>query len=320
MLLNIICLFLGIIAVAVGAGLNPVRKEMFENENHSESEEFVKKKSATVILIVGICIIIFSFSFKIIPTGYTGIRNRFGQISKTTLHNGFNLKIPFVDKIEKVNNKQQDIKFEDTKISSETSERNEVFFSKITITYRINPKKSAWIAANISDYEDNLVSEDLVSSAIKSSAKTLSPVDVTNRNKIEPIAQENIQKSLDEKYGKDIVSINKVVINNATFDKDYNDKIAKKQQAQMDYEKQQIENKKSIEKANADAQVNKTNAQGEADAIKIKADAQAEANKILNKSLSKNVLQQNALDKWNGEMPKVYGGSNSILDISNLIK
>lgn len=88
----------------------------------------------------------------------------------------------------------------------------------------------------------------------------------------------------------------------------------------MDYEKQQIENKKSIEKANADAQVNKTNAQGEADAIKIKADAQAKANKILNKSLSKNVLQQNALNKWNGEMPKVYGGSNSILDISNLIK
>lgn len=240
--------------------------------------------------IVGLIVIILSSSFVIIPTGYTGIKKTFGQISKNTLPNGFNFKVPVVQTVEKINNKQQDISFEDTTISSETSERNEVFFSGITVTFRINPEKSAWIAANISDYESNLLNEGLIGSAIKSAAKTLTPIDVTNRGKIEPIAQENIQNSINDKYGKDVIYINKVVINNATFDKEYNEKIAKKQQAQMDYEKQQIENKKEIEKANAEAQVKKTKAEADAEATKIAADAEAEANKKISNSITDKII------------------------------
>lgn len=168
-------------------------------------------------MVVGI-LVIFSSSFTIIPTGYTGVKVTFGQVSKETLHNGFNAHIPFIQQIIVVNNKQQDIQFTEEMISSETSERNEVFFSGITITYQINPEKSAWIYANVSDYKNGLVSKPLVASAIKTSSKILTPVDVTNRSILEPIAREEVQKSLDEKYGKNVVIVNKVVIENATFD------------------------------------------------------------------------------------------------------
>ncbi|RKI37029.1 hypothetical protein D7V86_23970 [bacterium D16-51] len=241
--------------------------------------------------VFGIALFVFAFSFVIIPTGYTGVRTTFGQVDQTTLQNGFNLKIPFVQSIEKVNNKQQDIVFDKNKISSETSERNAVTFKGITITYQINPDKSAWIYANVADYKDNLVSESLVASAIKTSSKTLTPTDVTNRSILEPRAQENIQKSLDEKYGEGVIKINKVVINGAEFDKAYDEKIAKKQQAQMDYEKQQIENKKEIEKAEADAKVKKTQAQAEADATKIAADAESEANKKVADSITDKLIE-----------------------------
>lgn len=241
--------------------------------------------------VFGITLFVFAFSFVIIPTGYTGVRTTFGQVDQTTLQNGFNLKIPFVQSIEKVNNKQQDIVFDKNKISSETSERNTVTFKGITVTYQINPDKSSWIYANVADYKDNLVSESLVASAIKTSSKTLSPTDVTNRSILEPRAQENIQKSLDEKYGEGVIKINKVVINGAEFDKAYDEKIAKKQQAQMDYEKQQIENKKEIEKAEADAKVKKTQAQAEADATKIAADAESEANKKVADSITDKLIE-----------------------------
>lgn len=285
--MNTILFFIGIIVI-VGA----ISKYVWDSrsDGYYEKEFHTKKKTYIIAAIIGIAVIILSSSFVIIPTGYTGIKKTFGQISKNTLPNGFNFKIPVIQTVEKINNKQQDISFEDTKISSETSERNEVFFSDITITYRINPSKSAWIAANISNYEENLLNEGLIASAIKSSAKTLTPVDVTNRSKIEPIAQDNIQKSIDDKYGKDVIYINKVVINNATFDKEYNDKIAKKQQAQMDYEKQQIENKKEIEKAEADAKVKKTKAEADAEATKIAANAEAEANKKISDSITDKII------------------------------
>lgn len=242
-------------------------------------------------MALGFAIIIFAFSFVIIPTGYTGVKTTFGQVSQKTMPNGFNLKIPFVQKIERVNNKQQDIVFEKNKITSETSERNTVTFEGITVTYQINAEKSAWILANVADYENNLVSESLVASAIKTSSKTLTPTDVTNRSILEPKAQENIQKSLDEKYGAGVIHINKVIINGAEFDKEYDDKIAKKQQAQMDYEKQQIENKKNIEKAEADATVKKTTAQAEAEAQKIAAEAEAEANKKVADSITSKLIK-----------------------------
>ncbi|SDA44032.1 Regulator of protease activity HflC, stomatin/prohibitin superfamily [Lachnospiraceae bacterium G11] len=274
-------------------------------------------KIVSIVVIAVLALIVISNSFAIIPTGYTGVRVTFGQISNSVVPNGINFKIPFVQEIQKVNNKQQDITFSDT-ISAETAERNEVFFSGVTVTYQINPSKSSWIYANVSDYKNNLVSENLVASALKGSSKSLMPNDVTNRNILEPLVKDNIQKSLDEKYGSEVVKINKVVVTNATFDDEYNNKIAQKQQAQMAYETQQIENKTAVEKAEADAKVKLRNAQAEADALKVQAEAEAEANKLLEESLTPNVLKNATIEKWNGQLPKVQGAEGTIIDLGDL--
>lgn len=274
-------------------------------------------KKLGIVVAVLAAIIVIGNSFAIIPTGYTGVRVTFGQISNAVVPNGINFKIPFVQEIQKVNNKQQDITFPNT-ISAETAERNEVFFSGVTVTYQINSSKSSWIYANVSDYKNNLVSENLVASALKGTSKSLTPTDVTNRNLLEPLVKENIQKSLDEKYGSEVVKINKVVVTNATFDDEYNNKIAQKQQAQMAYETQQIENKTAVEKAEADAAVKLRNAQAEADALKVQAEAEAEANKLLEESLTPNVLKNATIEKWDGQLPKVQGAEGTIIDIGNL--
>ena len=272
----------------------------------NQKGKYEKKRPASILYIFGVLVMAFGLSFTIIPTGYTGVLSTFGQISDWTLPNGFNIRIPLAQQITLVNNKQQDMVFENEQIVSETLERNTVTFSGVTVTYQINPEKSAWIAANVSNYEDNLVGASLVASAIKTSSKTLSPVDVTNRSILEPKAQECVQESLDQKYGEGTIKVNKVVINNAQFDEAYDEKIAQKQQSQMAYETQAIENKKNIEKAEADAKVKQTNAE-----------AEAKANETLERSLSQNVLLSKMLDKWNGELPKATGGDGGmIFDVS----
>ena len=282
-------------------------------------KKFKFKVSYIVGIVIAVMLIIVALnSVKIIPTGYTGVRTTFGQISSNVVQSGLNFKIPFIQSINLVNNKQQDVTFDGT-ISSETSERNEVFFSGITVTYQINAEKSSWIYANVSNYKNNLVSESLVASALKTSSKTLTPTDVTSRNILEPLVKENIQNSLNEKYGSEVVKINKVVINNATFDEEYNDKIAQKQQAQMAYETQQIENKTAVEKAEADATVKITQAKAEADAKLISANAEAEANRLVEESLTDNILKDKTIEKWNGELPKVTGENGMMLDVTEIM-
>ncbi len=285
-----------------------------------KEKKMKKFKAGYVGIIIAVLLVIFlgANSVKIIPTGYTGVRTTFGQISNTVVQSGLNFKIPFIQSITLVNNKQQDVTF-DGIISSETSERNEVFFSGTTVTYQINAEKSSWIYANVSNYRNNLISESLVSSALKTVSKTLTPTDVTNRTIIEPLVKESIQASLNEKYGSEVVKINKVVIADATFDNEYNAKIAQKQQAQMAYETQQIENKTSVEKAEAEAKVKITQATADAEAMLIEATAEAEANKLLEESLTDTILKEKTIEKWNGELPRVSGENGLMLDVSDIM-
>jgi len=315
-MLNIILRILGLILIAIAIYL--VARKSFRSANTTVpgvKKAPSQKKTVITLIGAGVLCILFSLAFTIIPTGYTGVRVTFGQVEERTLNNGINFQLPLIQEIVLVNNKQQDIKFNENTISSETSERNTVNFQGITVTYQINPQKSAWIYANVTNYEAGLVNESLVASAIKTTSKTLSPNDCTNRSIIEPKAKDNIQKSLDEKYGPEVVYVNKVVINNASFDTEYDEKIAKKQQAQIDYETQQIENKKNIEKAEADAAVTKTNAQAEADAKVIEAQAEADANRIISDSIDENVLRNRYYETWNGQLPTTIVGSDAMSSI-----
>lgn len=284
---------------------------LFAYKKYSERKVSVTK---CLVLPAVVCVLIFvlSCSFTIIPTNYSGVKTTFGQIDSKSLSDGLNRKLPFVQKIETVNNKLQDIEFSDT-ISSETSARTEIRYKNITVTYQISKAKSAWIFANVSDYEDNLISQDLVGSAVKSISKTLNDTDATNRSVLEPAVAKSIQSSIDDKYGKNVVKIHKVVVKGADFTKDYNKSIADKQRAQLESEKQAIQNKKNIDKAKADAEVKKTQAKASADAKLISAQADKKANELKEKSITDNILKDKYISKWNGVMPKYTGGNSSVM-------
>ena len=274
---------------------------------------------AITSVILGAVIALFGMSFVIIPSGYTGVKTTFGQIAEETLPNGFNWKTPFIESIEIVNNKQQDAGFalKDSKIWGETSEKVPVYMADVTVTYQIDNEKSAWIYANVSDYKSQLISDAMVASALKDAAVQFTAEQVTVRSNIEPAAQKELQESLDNKYGQNVVHILKVVINNMDFEESYNEAINQKNLAAKQAEAQTIQNQIEIDKATKDAETQRiaAEAQGEADAIRIKAEAEAEANRKLSESLTDNVLRNKLYDKWNGELPKVSNDSPPLVSI-----
>ena len=142
-------------------------------------EKFSKKWIIAGIMAVA-AVLIVANSFKIVPTGYTGVRVRFGQVSTENIEPGITFKIPVIETIRLVNNKQQDITI-DGQIWSETSERTALYYEGINITYRINPGRSSWLVANVNDYEHTLMTSSFVSSAVKTAAKQYNSVDATNR-------------------------------------------------------------------------------------------------------------------------------------------
>lgn len=64
-----------------------------------------------------------------------------------------------------------------------------------------------------------------------------------------------------------------------------------------------------VAQATAEAQKKVAEAKGEADSILLKAKAQAEANHELAASITPELVQYKALEKWDGSLPKMTGGN-----------
>lgn len=278
-----------------------------------------------LVAAVGIAVGIFGASFKIVPTGYTGVRTMFGQVQEEPVRQGFNWKRPFVEGITLVNNKQQDMRIEG-EIWGETSERTPVYAADIVVTYRLSEAKSAWIYANITKNADELIDNDIISSAVKSAMVELDADSVTNRGNIEPLVRDKLASSTSEKYGEGTVEVLKVIINQMDFEQSYNDAIAAKSIAQQTYERQKTENMAAVEKAEADKQVALAKAEAEAEAarikaaadaevIKITAEAEAKANELIAASITDAILQQKFYERWDGKLPTVMGDSTLLTEI-----
>ena len=67
----------------------------------------------TLIGTVGIfAVVTIIKSFTTIPTGYVGVKTRFGQVQDTVIQEGLNFKMPYVEKIVKIDCKTQKCEYE----------------------------------------------------------------------------------------------------------------------------------------------------------------------------------------------------------------
>lgn len=81
-------------------------------------------------------------------------------------------------------------------------------------------------------------------------------------------------------------------------------------QAQKDKEVALIAAEQEKEVATINAEKAKIKAEGDAEAVRIQAAAQAEANKMIAESLTPELIERQKIEKWNGDVPQVYGGNS----------
>ena len=74
-----------------------------------------------------------------------------------------------------------------------------------------------------------------------------------------------------------------------------------------------------VKEAEANAKIAVAKAEGKAKAMKIKADAEAYYNTTIAASLSPMIVQEDLIEKWDGTMPQIVGGSGMIMDISKIM-
>lgn len=248
--------------------------------------------------LLGLLSTFFGF-FGTIQTGEIGIKTRFGKIVGTTSNEGIIWKSP-LDTITKINVKVQKYS-NDKELDTSTKDMQVVSNIKAVVNYQIDGTKAVDLYKTVGKNYKEIVLEPAIQETIKAIiSKYTSEELVTKRSEI----SQDINNTLNEKltvYGIKSVS---VAINNFDFSSAYNQAIEKKAVAEQEVQT----SKNQLEKAKIEAETKKVKAQGD-----------AEANALLEKSLTKEILIEKWIEKWNGEVSKV-SGSDNMLDISGLLK
>lgn len=256
----------------------------------------------SIIGVVVIGMIILIESITTVPTGYVGVKTRFGQVQDDVIQEGFNLKAPFIESIVKIDCRTQ--KYE---IATEASSKDlqKISNLKVVVNYNVDKNNANNLYKEVGkDYQTVLIEPAILESIKQGISQYTAEETITKRSEVADIILNLLKNKLENK-GVTVTALN---ITDLNFSEEFDRAVEQKQiveqetqKAQYELEKAKVENEKKIENAKADAEVMKQqNEQITDNYLRLK--------EIENK--------QKAIDKWNGQLPTTTSDAIPFINVN----
>ena len=209
-------------------------------------------------------------------------------------------------------------------VSGFSRETQDVIVST-TLNYRVDPAAVQELYRTVGpNWFDTLV-EPRINQFFKAETVKYNTVDIApNREQI----RLDVQAKLDADLRQFSITVEDLLIDNIDFTTEFKQSIEEKQIAaqnalreQERISQRQAEAQQGIESAKGEAEQERERARGAADAIRIRAEAQAEANRLLDASLTAQVIQWLAVDKLADDLDIALlpSGQGVIIDPATLL-
>lgn len=273
-------------------------------------------KQIKIITAVVIAVILIAMALLLVyrvDTGEVALITQYGKIVRTE-NAGLHLKSPLENKTI-FNLREQALSYGDQNATDEIvggktayTKDQQTVTAGINVTYRlIDPAKI---------YSEFGSSENLINNIVNRRVHQTLEI-VFSRYRVLEVSEHRQQisneyfRELKESlagFPIDITSAQLII----QFDKSYEAMLAKSQESNVEYQKQQrlleakrIEVQRSELEAEMNAKIKRMNAAAEADRVRALAQAEADAIRLKGEMLEKspNIVHLNAIDKWNGQLP-----------------
>jgi len=292
-----------------------------ENFATPEGIAWIASRVGTVAVVL-VLIIAAMNSFVVIQPGYSGVIFNIWTGSLRTVGQGMAFRIPFISKVQSypvalrtytmVLRAGEGSNEGDDSIDLPTKEGQHIK-QDISATYNTSEEKAAQVfkafrGADIADIEASYIRRTFITVA-QNVAGQMSLTEIISDKRT--VLQDTIQKQLETELDKMGFHLDKVNLGASHLPQAIENQMQQKMAAQQDAQKADYEFQKQETLAKAAV----AQATGEANSLLVKAKAQAEANKLLNQSLSTNLVQYKAIEKWNGVMPQVTGNNTPFIDL-----
>lgn len=248
-----------------------------------------------------------------VPANCVGIRyNAFTGTSEETVSEGYHVKSP----LDTIYNISTEVKTTNVAGLTTQTQDSQYVSSTLDVKYRVSASNAYVVFKQYKTLQN--MSDSLIIPTTQRVLELITTkynvMDILgeSRSQIYLELEEQLTKELEE-YGVEFYAI-------SITDMDAGDQIEAAITAEAVAKKQVETAAQELLKAETQAKQLSVQAQAEQDAAKIAAEtkiieAQAErdANELLNFSLTDEVLIQQWIDKWNGEVPTYYGGNGADL-------
>lgn len=260
-----------------------------------------------------------------VPPGYVGIKvNNYGDqkgVDDFPLQIGRVWYNPFTQDVYKFPTFTQTVVW--TKDRNEGSknddsisfsdERGVNFNADIALSYRIERDKVPFIFVTYRQSAENLTHgymRNKVREAFNDVGSKYPAMGIVGEQKA--AFQDGVKKYLNDHMGKEGFVFDTVaMVGHPRVDKRVQDAINAALQATQNAIKAQNQ----VAEREALARQRVADAEGNAKAIRLQADAEAHANDVVAKSLTRELVQYEAIKKWNGELPKVSGQNTPFIQV-----
>ncbi|MCQ2363106.1 MAG: prohibitin family protein [Acidaminococcaceae bacterium] len=232
-------------------------------------------KFGTVLFLALVAAGIVVNGATVIDTGETGVVLRLGKYSGT-MQEGFNVKLPVVDQVVKMN-----IRETNSHVTTEVSSKDmQTIKLDLNLIYSLNPEEVGQIYKKYKTQIEQILITPTLLEVINSIVANYDIAEfVSHRSEI----SKKIENEFKNRVADSGLLVRSVSITGHDFDDKFNASITRKKIAQQDAEK----------------------AKYDLERVKLEAEAQ----KVKANTLTPLILQEKFLDKWDGKMPQYYSGN-----------
>ncbi|MGG6263258.1 prohibitin family protein [Leptolyngbya sp. AN03gr2] len=253
----------------------------------------------TVTVIIAVFLLLTTLSVVQINPGEVGVITQLGKVAENTLQPGIHIITPVVTRVNRIETR---IQRSDTPAEAKTHDLQDIN-TTVALNWHIDGRTASGLYQTIGSEPEVLrrIIEPAVEEVIKAeSAKNSAEEIITNREGLKQAIDESLTDRLAH-YG---IQVDDISLVGTTFQPEFNNAVEQKQIAQQQAQKavflaQQAEQE-------AAAQVNL-------------AKGQAESQRLIQATITPEILQQSAIKKWDGHFPNYLAG-NGQLPLIQMVK
>jgi regulator of protease activity HflC (stomatin/prohibitin superfamily) len=256
---------------------------------------------ASKVFAALIILVLLSSFFVVVNAGERGVLMRFGQVQPQVLGEGLHTIIPIVNTVQKLS-----VRVQNQEISAEASSKDlQEVYTDVALNWHIVPMEANVIFQEIGD--KLAIVQRIINPAVEEvlkavMAKYTAEEIVTRRNEV----KSEVDSLLTERLANYHIAVDDISLVHVRFSNRFRDAVEAKQIAEQEAKRAEFVALKA--KRDAEAQLNL--AKGE-----------AEAQRLLRENLTSEMLQRQAIAKWNGTLPLIVGSEGpKLLDLNRLIQ